>query len=128
MLALLFMATTTTSCVKGVKNPANTAGTSLKEVIAPATFNWQSVTVITIKVTPMPPTSNRAMALEIRSDEGALLFVQQLTMHQALEQQISVPAGTTMVQMSYGNIKKSIDVVNGIANIDYTLPIPTQYQ
>ncbi len=131
LFLLLAAAVSFTSCKKFVISDPNVptvANKGLKELVAPETFSWQPTKTITLKVTPLDVPTKETHALEIRGENNELLFIYQASMRKALNEKITVPYNSTKIKMKYGNIQKTIDIINSVADVDYSQPIPVEYQ
>lgn len=136
-LFMLLFACSLTACVKDVSSPISPSpnpqipipGTQgLRGIFAADNFTWQTVKPITITVVPMPVTSNEKLTLEIRTTNDELVFAHRMAMNESFTEKIVVPTNATFIKMKYGSIEKSIDIVNNMASLDFSQPIPDQYK
>jgi hypothetical protein len=126
---------TAVSCKKPFSN--SNSATNITDIVADQAFGaivasdhftWATSKLITLNITALSQDIFEKNALIVKTENNEVVLIENIGINENQQQQITVPANTTQLSINYGTINKTISIVNNIATLDFTTPIPSQYQ
>lgn len=138
-IQLLFIVVSTIITVVSCKKPYSStdnktnvtdmlADQAFGAIVASDHFTWSTSKLITLNISALSQDILDKNVLIVKTENNEVVLVENIGMNENLQQQISVPANTAQLSFSYGTISKTIEIVNNVAVLDFTTPIPSQYQ
>jgi hypothetical protein len=126
---------TAVSCKKPFSN--SNSATNITDIVADQAFGaivasdhftWATSKLTTLNITALSQDIFEKNALIVKTENNEVVLIENIGINENQQQQITVPANTTQLSINYGTINKTISIVNNIATLDFTTPIPSQYQ
>ena len=108
--------------------PLDNNNQSFKSIVATEQFKWTTTKTVTIDITPLETESLLSNTLFVQTLDGKQLLAHNMLMTEALQLSVDVYTETNQVKLVYGNIEKTLDIVNNRVAFDFVTPIPAEYE
>lgn len=95
--------------------PVNTT-TDLKEVNYPASFDWATTRQISVEIAGLTALPDIRRVLYIGSPDGVVYLRQSILINKDFSGSISIPATENQVLIRCGNIRSTVEVVDGLVS------------
>lgn len=92
---------------------------NFKQIKVDPTFNWKNTKVILLNVIAANPAITISNTLIVKNENGNVLFSKLQKMNEGYIGNLTVPAKTEKIIISYGSIVKTLTISNGIVVMNY---------
>ena len=126
---------TAVSCKKATVKNENTSGIvntianqAFGAIVASDHFTWSASKLITLNIQALNEDIFQKNVLIVKTEKNEVVLIQSIGMNENIQQQITIPATATVLNISYGSIKKSIAIQNNVASFSFEAPLLAQFQ
>jgi hypothetical protein len=112
------------SCKKDVELQVPTtvvpgSATTFKEIKVNPSFNWKSARVVTLKIEASITPIKISNTLVVKAESGEVIFKKLQNMNEAYIGYITLPNSMKKVNVSFGSISKTVDIVENTIDFNY---------
>jgi len=93
--------------------------TSTDDLVVPQNFNWQTTTLVDVKIDPLPSPLNYGSTMYIQSMNGMTYLKHFMRLNQGYQGELKIPVTETQVRFIYGGTNEIIDIISNEIRFTY---------